>query len=338
MKIANAGKVAALAGVLTMSAAIAHAHVTLERDAAPVGAGYKAVFSVPHGCKGQATNEVSIDIPEGVIAVKPMPKAGWTLALEKGPYKRSYGFYHGQTKSDGVKRVIWSGGNLSDEHFDQFVLSSFIAAELPADTALVFPVTQKCADGELRWEQVAAPGQDPHSLDYPAPVLRLMAASGRNHHHHNHGADAAPASDITVTQAWTRPVAAAGGMGVGYGKITNAGEEADAVVGASSDAAARVELHETSINDAGVASMKKVDRLEVGSGKSIELKPGGLHLMLIGMKQPVLDGETVKVKLKFERKGDVDVELKAQKSAPDGSGNHDHHGHDHHDHDDKHKH
>ncbi|KWT65401.1 Conserved membrane protein in copper uptake, YcnI [Hyphomicrobium sulfonivorans] len=337
MTNANTGKIAALAGVLTLAmAGGASAHVSLERGEAPTGAGYKAVFSVPHGCKGQATNEVIIDIPEGVIAVKPMPKAGWKLSLEKGPYARSYGFYHGDTKSEGVKRVTWSGGELADEHFDQFVLSSFIAAELPADGTLVFPVTQKCADGELRWEQVAAPGQDPHSLEYPAPVLRLVAGGGHDHHHHNHGA-AAASSDVTVTQAWTRPVAAAGGMGVGYGKITNAGKETDAVIGASSDAAERVELHETTINDAGVASMKKVDRLEVGGGNSIELKPGGLHLMLIGMKQPVKDGDTVKVKLKFEHAGDVEVALKAQKTAPDGKTDAHDHSHDHHDHGD-HKH
>ena len=332
MNKSQTGKAALIAGVLMLAAGSAHAHVTLERDEAPVGAGYKAVFNVPHGCKGQATNEVIVDIPEGVIAVKPMPKAGWNISLEKGPYKQSYGFYHGDTKSEGVKRVVWSGGNLSDEHFDQFVLSGFIAAELPADKPLVFPVTQKCADGELRWEQIAAPGQDPHSLEYPAPVLRLVAGGGHDHHHHNHGAAAASTSDITVTQAWTRPVAAAGGMGVGYGTITNAAKQNDALIGASSDAASRVELHETTINDAGVASMKKVDRLEVASGKSIELKPGGLHLMLIGMKQPLQDGQTVSVTLKFEHAGEVAVELKAQKAAPDGKADQHDHLHEHHDH------
>lgn len=339
MNNANVGKIAMLASVLALAATGGvSAHVTLERGEAPVGSGYKAVFNVPHGCKGQATNEVIVDIPEGVIAVKPMPKAGWKLSLEKGPYARSYGFYHGDTKSEGVKRVTWSGGELSDEHFDQFVLSSFIAAELPSDGTLVFPVTQKCSNGELRWQQVAAPGQDPHSLEYPAPVLQLVAGSGHDHHHHNHSAAAATTGDLTVSQAWTRPVAAAGSMGVGYGKITNAGKDADAVIGASSDAATRVELHETTIDDAGVASMKKVDRLEVGAGKSIELKPGGLHLMLIGMKHPVKDGDTVTVKLKFEHAGDVEVALKAQKTAPDGkSGGHDHHHHEHHDHGD-HKH
>ncbi len=63
----------------------ASAHVALEAKQAKVGAGYKAVFGVPHGCEGQPTTEVSIDIPEGIIAVKPMPKAG----LDAGACRRA---------------------------------------------------------------------------------------------------------------------------------------------------------------------------------------------------------------------------------------------------------
>lgn len=75
--------------VLTVAVAVtlstaASAHISLETKEAKVGAGYKAVFSVPHGCDGAATTEVSIDVPEGVIAVKPMPKPGWKLSLQKG--------------------------------------------------------------------------------------------------------------------------------------------------------------------------------------------------------------------------------------------------------------
>ena len=74
----------AAAAALTLAASgAAEAHVVLEKTETKVGAGYKAVFKVPHGCEGSATTEVRIDIPEGVIAVKPMPKAGWTIALEK---------------------------------------------------------------------------------------------------------------------------------------------------------------------------------------------------------------------------------------------------------------
>jgi uncharacterized protein YcnI len=64
------------AGVLT-GATIAFAHITLENQQAPVGASYKAVLRVPHGCEKSATTAVRVRIPDGFIEVKPMPKAGW---------------------------------------------------------------------------------------------------------------------------------------------------------------------------------------------------------------------------------------------------------------------
>lgn len=315
----------ALAGATAMSLSTAAlAHVTLEAKSAKLGSGYKAVFSVPHGCEGSETTAVQIDVPEGVIAVKPMPKAGWTLALEKGPYSRSYAFYHGETKSEGVKKVTWTGGPLPDDYFDQFVLSTFIAAEL-APGAITFPVTQKCAKGELHWNEVAAAGQDSHALKYPAPVLQLVAGDGDDHHHHH--AAAAPAG-IDVSGAWTRP-ASAGGMGVGYGKITNGGAEADTLLGATSDIAERVELHETTIDDQGVARMKPVGEVELAPGKSVELKPGGMHLMLIGLKEPIEEGSPVKAKLNFKKAGSVDVEFAVKTSPPGASGDHEHMHHHH---------
>ena len=67
------------AGVLAV-ATPAFAHVTLEVSRAPVGASYKAVLRVPHGCGAAATKVLKVQVPEGFIGVKPMPKAGWTLA------------------------------------------------------------------------------------------------------------------------------------------------------------------------------------------------------------------------------------------------------------------
>ena len=80
----------ALAGLVAAGPALAH--VTLENQSAPVGATYKAVLRLPHGCKGAATTKVRVQIPEGLIAVKPMPKPGWTLETVKGKYEKSYDY------------------------------------------------------------------------------------------------------------------------------------------------------------------------------------------------------------------------------------------------------
>ncbi len=313
-----AAGVAAL--VFVSACADAGAHVALEAKQAKVGAGYKAVLGVPHGCDGQPTTEVIVDIPEGVIGVKPMPKPGWTLSLSKGPYARSYAFYHGEAKSEGVKQVTWSGGSLPDEYFDQFVLSTFIAGELEPGAKLYFPVTQKCANGEQRWSEVPADGQDAHSLEHPAPQLMLVAGEEK----HDHAAKAAaPAGSIKIDTPWTRPAASAGGNGAGYMKITNNGTDADVLMGGSSDAAERVEVHETTIGEEGVASMHKLDTVELKSGQSIELKPAGMHLMLIGLKEPLKEGGALKATLNFKKAGKVDVEF-AVKATGGDAGGHEH--------------
>ncbi len=322
MKRISAGTVAA--AIVVLAGTTASAHVSFEVKEAKVGGGYKAVLSVPHGCEGAATTEVSVDVPEGIIAVKPMPKPGWKIALEKGPYARTYDFYHGEKKSEGVKKITWSGGELPDDYFDQFVFSAYVAGELPAGGKLAFPVTQKCTKGELKWTDVAAPGVDPHSLEHPAPLLSLVAAAGGDDHHHHH----AGGEGIGLSGAWTRP-ASAGNMGVGYVKITNDGAEPDTLLGASSDAADRVELHETTINAEGVASMKPVAAVEIAPGKSIELKPGGLHLMLVGLKDSIKDGGKVSAQLNFKKAGKVEVQFDARNAAPEAGEDHEHMHHQH---------
>src|SRR5215213_2165564 len=109
--------VTALAALFASQAA---AHVSLENRQAAVGSYYKAVFTVPHGCAGSPTVKIRVQIPEGVIGIKPMPKAGWTLDVVKGKYAASYDF-HGAKLSEGVKEVIWSGGKLADDNYDEFI-------------------------------------------------------------------------------------------------------------------------------------------------------------------------------------------------------------------------
>ena len=152
----------------------ASAHVTLEKRQAAVGSYYKAVFAVPHGCGGSATIKLRVQIPEGVIGIKPMPKPGWTLEMVKGKYATEYEF-HGSKLSEGVKEVVWSGGKLADDNFDEFVFSSYITAGLKPDTMLYFPVVQECEQGVSRWIDIPAEGHTGHGegSKTPAPGLKL---------------------------------------------------------------------------------------------------------------------------------------------------------------------
>ena len=164
------------AAVATLLASSASAHVTLENRQATIGAGYKAVFAVPHGCAGSATTKIRVQIPEGVIAVKPMPKAGWNVEVIKGKYAAEYDF-HGTKFSEGVKEVVWSGGKLPDDFYDEFVISTFLTGVLKPDTVLYFPTVQECEQGVSRWIEIPEGDHAAHMHDskWPAPGVKLMS-------------------------------------------------------------------------------------------------------------------------------------------------------------------
>lgn len=154
----------------------ASAHVTLADKEAVVGSRYQAVLRVPHGCKGSPTIRLRVRVPEGVFNVKPQPKPGWTLETVKGEYAKTYAF-HGSQLTQGVKEVVWSGGRLSDEHYDEFVFVAYLSAELPAGSTLHFPVVQECEQGVERWIDVGGPNAAAAAAhaDAPAPALKLLA-------------------------------------------------------------------------------------------------------------------------------------------------------------------
>jgi uncharacterized protein YcnI len=163
------------AAAVTLAVSSASAHVTLENRQATIGAGYKAAFAVPHGCAGSATTRIRVQIPEGVIAVKPMPKAGWNVEVIKGKYAAEYD-YHGTKYSEGVKEVVWSGGKLPDDYYDEFVISAFLTGVLKPDTTLYFPTVQECEQGANRWIDIPEDGGATHMHEgkWPAPGVKLM--------------------------------------------------------------------------------------------------------------------------------------------------------------------
>ncbi|MCA3447560.1 MAG: DUF1775 domain-containing protein [Rhodobacter sp.] len=160
------------AAVLAMTATGAFAHATFEKGEAQQGAGYKAVLRVPHGCNGEATLKVRIQIPEGMHSVKPMPKAGWTLETVVGPYAAEY-TNHGRKITEGVKEIIWTG-ELLDAHYDEFVFRGTMSDAFAVGSMVYFPTIQECANGAERWIDIPAEGQDAHDLESPAPGVKIV--------------------------------------------------------------------------------------------------------------------------------------------------------------------
>ena len=131
---------------------------------------------------------------------------------------------------------------------------------------------------------------------------------------------------IEIGHPWTRATSPSARVGVGYLTLTNNGDTADRLVGASSPAAARAELHMTEMSD-GIMRMRAVpDGLEIPPGGTVELAPGGYHLMLMELAQPIAEGDAVPLMLEFEHAGSVEVELMAGSAGATGGAAPDQHG------------
>lgn len=161
------------AGILAVGvSAGASAHITFETNQAPPDSIYKAVLRVPHGCEGSPTVAVRVKIPEGVIAVKPMPKPGWKLATTTAKYTKAYDYY-GTPLTEGVGEIAWTDGDLPDAWYDEFVFRAALT-DFPVGSTIYFPVVQECADGKVeRWIDIPAAGQDDDELETPAPGLTI---------------------------------------------------------------------------------------------------------------------------------------------------------------------
>lgn len=119
---------------------------------------------------------------------------------------------------------------------------------------------------------------------------------------------------IQLRDPWTRATPPGAEVVAGYLEVRNTGKEADRIVGASSPAAARVELHVTA-REGAATKMKEAPALELSARKHLMLRPGGAHLMLIGLKQPLLKGQHIPLSLRFERAGEMHVELEVMAAS-----------------------
>lgn len=132
---------------------------------------------------------------------------------------------------------------------------------------------------------------------------------------------------VAVDNVWSR-AQIAGRHGAVYLTLTGR-EGGDRMIGASSPVATKVELHET-VMEGGVMKMREVPALAIPSGAIITLQPSGLHIMLLNLKQPLKEGESVPLTLVFEKAGEVATTAQVTKAGAMAPGpDHGHHGHSH---------
>jgi periplasmic copper chaperone A len=168
--------------------------------------------------------------------------------------------------------------------------------------ALLSLAAGRAATGALSWGLIGSA----QAADQAAPAFK-------------HGA-------ILIEAPWARATPGGAQVAGGYLKITNTGEDADRLLGGTLPVAASVEVHEMSMSN-GVMKMRKLEQgLEIKPGQSVELKPGGYHLMFNGLKEGLQQGQSIKGTLTFEKAGSIEVEYSvAAIGAQQPGGGYSHH-------------
>jgi uncharacterized protein YcnI len=151
-----------LAGALVLlGAAPASAHVTLTASTTVAGATAAVRMLVPHGCEGSATTEVAVRLPAAVSEVSAASSGRWSAEQVGGALT----FRADAPLPDGAEDAVEFSVRLPDD---------------PGVT-LVFPVVQRCEEGEAAWTEVAADEASREALEMPAPVIVVTAAAGAEH-------------------------------------------------------------------------------------------------------------------------------------------------------------
>ncbi|GAA1828796.1 YcnI family protein [Microlunatus capsulatus] len=216
-RVAAIGAAAVLTGLALPGSA--SAHVSLSADTTAAGSYAVLTVAVPHGCDGSPTTGVAVRLPAGINTVTPTVHPGWTVAERSEQLPEPVTTAHGTVLTERVSEVVWTARTPLAEGLRDTLSLQVPLPEDAAGRTLVFPTVQTCAEGETAWTQVAAEGQDPETLERPAPAVTVTAAVGG----HGHGtAAAAPAgladgavASASLTAGAGRSAADLGGLVMG---------------------------------------------------------------------------------------------------------------------------
>jgi len=130
--------------------------------------------------------------------------------------------------------------------------------------------------------------------------------------------------NLTVVSPWARASAGPAKAGAAYLTITNGGKADDRLIGVAAESVAGMAMFHTTIKDGDVMKMRHVDGIAVKAGETVTLRPGGIHVMLMGLKAPLTEGQRFPLMLTFDKAGAVTVEVEVESVAA-GAGHGKHH-------------
>ncbi|MBS0427836.1 MAG: copper chaperone PCu(A)C [Proteobacteria bacterium] len=297
-----APKFIAASAILT-GAAASFAHVVLQPGPAVAGSAYDAAFKVGHACKdARSTTALAVRLPRGFVLQDVPARAGWKVDIDRS------GASAGGT-------VRWTADSpaqaLPGDQKGEFVLRG----TLPATPGpLYFQALQTCDVGSADWAQLPT-GAAGEKLPFPAARLNVVA----------------PGSTLVdASGAWVR-AAVPGQSGTG-GFMKLAAGVPLRLVGVATPAAGVAEVHEMKM-EGDTMKMRALPALDLPARQTVELKPGGYHLMLMDLKQPIAAGGSIPLTLTFEdakgAKSTLLVQAPVMQAPAGGSGDAGGHAHQH---------
>lgn len=186
--LAAAGLAAGCALALAAPLA-ASAHVEVSPDTAPAGGTTRLTFQFHHGCDDSPTTALVVRIPEGVASTMPVYDGGWTI--------------HRKLGANGLPtEVTFAARQPIPTETSASVALDVLFSSSDAGKQISFPVVQKCETGSTSWTQIPKTGQDPESLQTPAPTLTIGAkGSGDEDDADATASKASPSVSATPQQA-----------------------------------------------------------------------------------------------------------------------------------------
>lgn len=179
--------------------AMAGAHVGVSPDELAAGDHGVLTFSFSHGCENSPTTALRITMPEGLASVAPTMDSNWNIEVERG--------------DDGLVSAVTYTAVAPVPTDLRGAVSMGVGLDENTPDTLAFPVVQECVEGSTEWTQLAENGEDPHSLDAPAPVISVTAAAAGGHGEHAETEDADKGDEATATSAVSDPLGVALGAG-----------------------------------------------------------------------------------------------------------------------------
>ncbi|TLM81013.1 DUF1775 domain-containing protein [Pseudarthrobacter sp. NamE2] len=218
---AAAGGAAAL---MLAGAGGAAAHVGVTPDKTSANSYALLTFAIPHGCEESGTTKVAITLPGELNDAQPTVNPNWTVEKVTEQLPEPKKLADGTSITKRTSQIVYTAKTpLPHELRDTLVLS----VKLPdvAGTTLHFPTLQTCETGQTDWSQIAKDGEDPHSLEAPAPSITVTAAESADGHGaaaaSSHATEAATEQASAVTdsgaeaRSWAGLAAGLGGLVLG---------------------------------------------------------------------------------------------------------------------------